>query len=225
MPRGDRRRNRTTNVEVPVMGGSEIAIPEWFATPTKKGWKLVNPLTDSRNLSKRKGQLSIKLLRKPVENMVIMEHQTEPIPLSQFPAKDRKIIDEHFKVIESHKGKELSEIPTAELKVGLDRGRPEYLPSNVEHNRANNIKANKTKRVYIAEKKVDEEEEEDQTKGRKRGRKPIYKTEEERKARLAKAEIERAKANGLKEFFYGENSLYAINQKNADRKARSKHWL
>ena len=29
-------------------------------------------------------------------------------------------------------------------------------------------------------------------------------SEEERKRRLAKAEIERAKANGLKEFFYGE---------------------
>jgi hypothetical protein len=35
-------------------------------------------------------------------------------------------------------------------------------------------------------------------------------TEEERKRRLAKAEIERNKANGLKEFFYGENSLYAL---------------
>jgi hypothetical protein len=50
-------------------------------------------------------------------------------------------------------------------------------------------------------------------------------TDEERKRRIAKAEIERAKANGLKEFFYGENSLYALNQKNADRKARSKNWL
>ena len=50
-------------------------------------------------------------------------------------------------------------------------------------------------------------------------------TDEERKRRISKAEIERAKANGLKEFFYGENSLYALNQKNADRKARSKHWL
>ena len=50
-------------------------------------------------------------------------------------------------------------------------------------------------------------------------------TEEERKARLAKAEIERYKAQGLTEFFYGENSVWAINQKNADRKARSKHWL
>ena len=50
-------------------------------------------------------------------------------------------------------------------------------------------------------------------------------TDEERKRRIAKAEIERNKANGLKEFFYGENSVWAINQKNADKKARSKHWL
>ena len=50
-------------------------------------------------------------------------------------------------------------------------------------------------------------------------------TDEQRKRRIAKAEIERNKANGLKEFFYGENSVWAINQKNADRKARSKHWL
>lgn len=50
-------------------------------------------------------------------------------------------------------------------------------------------------------------------------------TDEERKRRLAKAQIERNKANGLKEFFYGENSVWAINQKNADKKARSKHWL
>jgi hypothetical protein len=50
-------------------------------------------------------------------------------------------------------------------------------------------------------------------------------TDEEKKRRLAKAEIERNKANGLKEFFYGRESVWAINQKNADKKARSKHWL
>ena len=33
------------------------------------------------------------------------------------------------------------------------------------------------------------------------------------------------KSKGLKQFFYGENSLWAINQKNADRKARSLNWL
>lgn len=50
-------------------------------------------------------------------------------------------------------------------------------------------------------------------------------SEEERKRRLAKAEIERYKAQGLTEFFYGENSLWALNKKSADRKARQRHWL
>ena len=50
-------------------------------------------------------------------------------------------------------------------------------------------------------------------------------TDEERKRRIAKAEIEQNKAKGLKEFFYGGNSVWALNQKNADKKARSKHWL
>jgi hypothetical protein len=50
-------------------------------------------------------------------------------------------------------------------------------------------------------------------------------TDEERKVRLAKAERERYKSQGLTEFFYGENSLWALNQKSADRKARHRHWL
>jgi hypothetical protein len=41
----------------------------------------------------------------------------------------------------------------------------------------------------------------------------------ERERRLAKSEIERNKRNGLAEFFYGENSLWALNQKSADKKA------
>ncbi len=50
-------------------------------------------------------------------------------------------------------------------------------------------------------------------------------TDEERERRLKKAEIERNKTNGLKEFKYGENSIWAINQKNADKKARKNNWL
>lgn len=50
-------------------------------------------------------------------------------------------------------------------------------------------------------------------------------TEEERKARLVEAEIKRYKAQGLTEFFYGENSLWALNQKSADKKARQRNWL
>ena len=42
----------------------------------------------------------------------------------------------------------------------------------------------------------------------------------------AQKEIERNKANGLKIFSYGEDKyVWALNQENADRKARSKNWL
>ncbi len=43
--------------------------------------------------------------------------------------------------------------------------------------------------------------------------------------RLKLAEIERNKKNGLKEFFYGENSIWALNQKSADKKARKRNWI
>jgi hypothetical protein len=44
-------------VDVMKMGKPEIVIPEWFATRTKKGWKLVNPITQERNLSQRDGRI------------------------------------------------------------------------------------------------------------------------------------------------------------------------
>jgi hypothetical protein len=50
-------------------------------------------------------------------------------------------------------------------------------------------------------------------------------TDEEKKQRLAKAEIERNKANGLKEFFYPQGSFWALNEKNANRKAKKLGWL
>lgn len=45
----------------------------------------------------------------------------------------------------------------------------------------------------------------------------------ERKRKAAEAKIN-AK-NGLTEYFYGENSLWALNQKNADKKAIKKGWM
>ena len=46
-------------------------------------------------------------------------------------------------------------------------------------------------------------------------------TEDEKKKRLAEAKIKSNKSKGLKEFFYGEISVWAINQKNADKKAKA----
>ena len=32
-------------------------------------------------------------------------------------------------------------------------------------------------------------------------------------------------AKGLKEFFFGENSLWALNQKSANKKAKARNWI
>jgi len=153
--KGIRSKNKKTNVEIPIMNTQEIAIPEFFATKNtnKKGvvsYKLVNPLTKTRNLSKRKGEPSIKLIRKPIDHMILMEHSTEPIPLSMFSKKDREIINNHFKVIDTHKDKEIKEIPQSQAFENKPRGRPEKLPKNIEYHKAIK-KANKPKKYATEE--------------------------------------------------------------------------
>jgi hypothetical protein len=139
--KGIRKRNANTKVDIPMMSSQTIAIPEFYATKNiskttgKVSYKLVNPLTHSRNLSKRKGEPSIKLIRKPIENMIIMENSTEHIPLSMFGKKDRDIIDTHFKVVETHKDKEVMDVPTSQPFKNKERGRPEKLPKNIMINK------------------------------------------------------------------------------------------
>lgn len=48
---------------------------------------------------------------------------------------------------------------------------------------------------------------------------------EQIKAIAEKKRIERLKQKGVNEYFYGVNTVYARNQKNADRKARNKGYL
>lgn len=55
--------------------------------------------------------------------------------------------------------------------------------------------------------------------------KPKEESEEEKKLRLKQIENDQHKANGLTEFFYGENSVWALNQKTADKKAKKKGYL
>lgn len=50
-------------------------------------------------------------------------------------------------------------------------------------------------------------------------------TQEEKKKRQESIYKKINEAKGLKQFFYGENSLYALNRKNADKKAQSNGWL
>jgi hypothetical protein len=50
-------------------------------------------------------------------------------------------------------------------------------------------------------------------------------TDEERNKMLERAKIDRYKSNGLREFYYGDKSLWALNQKSADKKAKRMGWI
>lgn len=50
-------------------------------------------------------------------------------------------------------------------------------------------------------------------------------TREEREKRLAEAQERINEAKGMTKFHYGENSLWALNQKSADRKAQTRGWV
>lgn len=54
---------------------------------------------------------------------------------------------------------------------------------------------------------------------------PTMETREEREKRLSEAKEHINEAKGMRKFFYGENSLWALNQKSADRKAQTRGWV
>lgn len=125
-------------VKIEIMGEPQLILPEYFAVPRKNGYKLVNPMTKERNLSKRKGETSVKILRKPVENAILLEGKNELIPLSLFSKKDRELITQHFDKIEQNKNKSVQEKPVIQMPPSKERGRPEKLPKNIEINKERN---------------------------------------------------------------------------------------
>jgi len=83
---------------IPIVGNTQISIPPFFATPTKKGWKLVNPLTDRRTLSTRKKMKSIDIVRDNVEDIEVSEiGSTGPPPtIGDFSKKDAQKLFKYF---------------------------------------------------------------------------------------------------------------------------------
>jgi len=130
------------SVIIPIMNKTEIALPEYFAEQliNKKtgaiSYKLVNPLTKVRNLSTRKKKKSIKLIRKPIEDAVIMEHSQDPIPLSLFSKTDQDIINKHFDIIDKYSDVPLKWIPKTKDFKNKERGRPEMMSKNIDVNRS-----------------------------------------------------------------------------------------
>jgi hypothetical protein len=114
------------DLKVPVVGQYEIQLPPYFATKTKKGWKLLNPLTTIRNLAVRNGKLAVGLNRDPgsFEPQVGEEEGVDMPSVEDFSAADQK------KLIQWDKNKNHEGVyPTTDTPVKA-RGRPAFLPKN-----------------------------------------------------------------------------------------------
>ena len=96
----ENRRTDHARVPLPQVGEVELEIPPFFITPTRKGWRLVNPLTAVRNLATRRGETAISLARKNVEEPKLNEKEPHPHPqLSSFSVSDRKRIIAYYEAV------------------------------------------------------------------------------------------------------------------------------
>ena len=112
--------------DLPQFGSATLKLPPFFAIPTKKGWKLANPLTEIRNLAKRQHTLSIKVKRSNVNKPELDLSVPRVVPtLEDFSAKDRKKLQDYYKAVKDGKEEEY-------LFKNKPRGFPVTLYKNAE---------------------------------------------------------------------------------------------
>lgn len=120
-------KERRTSVPIPVFGNISMELPPFFAVPIKGGkWRLANPLTEIRNLAKRKSNTSIKLKRANVEDPTMDYSLPQRTPeLSQFSEKDQKKLIDYYKAVKEGRKDEY-------LFKNKPRGFPATLYKNAE---------------------------------------------------------------------------------------------
>ena len=160
--------SKEPKINVDIFGTDELILPEYFAVATKKGYKLVNPLTQERFLSTRGRKTPFKLTRKAVDGAIYIDNQTDPIPISLFAKKDRPKLEKMIADIEKESDKEPTAKPAINNVKNKMRGRPETLPKNIAYNaeqRAKKARAQKKKVELVIEEEppiLEEKEEEDE---------------------------------------------------------------
>ena len=114
------------DLKVPVVGQFELQLPPYFATETKKGWKLLNPITTIRNLAKRNKELVVDLNRSPssLEPEIAVEEGIDMPSIEDFNPADQK----KLRRWEANQNKE-GKYPKTDKPV-KPRGRPAFLPKN-----------------------------------------------------------------------------------------------
>ena len=101
----DLRRNPIE--DLPQFGDITLKLPPFFAVPSKKGWRLANPLTEMRNLANRKHQLSVDIKRSNVKKPELdMSAPREAPRIDDFSAKDQAKLKAYLKAVEEGRADE-----------------------------------------------------------------------------------------------------------------------
>lgn len=99
-------------------------LPDINGKPPLYRYKLVIPITSSRNLSSRKKETSLDINQKPVSkpNVVLKENQDEPT-IDDFSPADREKIEIYYSKVKANERKNPDEIDKDDYKI-VERGRP-----------------------------------------------------------------------------------------------------
>jgi hypothetical protein len=105
--KGRFKHTKDIEVDIPIVGKVELDIPPFFAIKKKKGWRLVNPLTEMRNIASRRGVgNAIQLRRANVEDpeLKVNDDGRAVLPtLGEFSKKDQDKLLRYYNEIKSGK--------------------------------------------------------------------------------------------------------------------------
>jgi len=91
------------NVSLPLFGDVTLHLPDFFVLKTKKGYKLVSPVTKNGTMTSRSGKKSFKIVKNEKNELFLHEPSFPQIHLKEFSKKDRQIIEKYFHKIPVHR--------------------------------------------------------------------------------------------------------------------------
>ena len=124
--------NKNKFVSLPEINSVKVELPTYMykRLPNIKGksppyrYRLVNPITATRNIASRKQEKSVDIQRKPIPQPVYQYEDSDELPkLSEFSPEDQEKIQEYYKQVETNERKDRDKIEEQPAK-NLPRGFP-----------------------------------------------------------------------------------------------------
>lgn len=115
---------RSINIDLPTYMYKRL--PDINGKPPPYRYKLVIPITSSRNISSRKKETSLSIKQKPVSKPIIsvaeVDDNEKPL-LQDFSPEDRRLMEIYYNKVKQNELKNPNEIDKDEYKI-ISRGRP-----------------------------------------------------------------------------------------------------